>query len=165
MTMVCTRPGRPWIVAYKIPSVNGATKSPRPVESVVTWSPFENATVTPGVNLPFTSSTASVVRSPETIFLGTSRIRAFFAAGACCSFAIVTTGAANNNKPANFLLHAFMAAIVGENRAATKPAAHLLPRSLDFNCPPPAACASDHHVPKGLVANLPHKCSQLVSNQ
>jgi phosphoglycerate dehydrogenase-like enzyme len=44
--------------------------------------------VTPGVNRPFISNTANVVRSPEIIFRGTSRIRAFFAAGAGCSSVI-----------------------------------------------------------------------------
>jgi hypothetical protein len=47
--------------------------------------------VTPGVNRPFISNTASVVRSPEIIFRGTNRIRAFFAAGADCSSAAETT--------------------------------------------------------------------------
>jgi hypothetical protein len=46
--------------------------------------------VTPGVNRPFISNTANVVRSPEIIFRGTSRIRAFFAAGADCSSAVTT---------------------------------------------------------------------------
>ena len=59
----------------------------RPVELVVTWSPFEKATVTLGVSRPAKSRTASVVRSPEIILRGSRRMRAFFAGGGCCEWA------------------------------------------------------------------------------
>jgi hypothetical protein len=55
-------------------------------------SPFEKFTVTPGVNRPFTSSTASVARSPETIRLGSNNIRAPEAAGGVCR---ASAGSAN----------------------------------------------------------------------
>ncbi|PYT96094.1 MAG: hypothetical protein DMG36_01030 [Acidobacteria bacterium] len=50
---------------------------------------MEKVTVTPGVSLPFTSSTASVARSPETIRRGRSKMRAAVgeggAGGVCCT--------------------------------------------------------------------------------
>ena len=81
---VATRPARPIIEPKITPGFSGATKSARPVASVVNRSPFEKFTVTPGVSRPFTSSTASVARSPETIRRGSSRIRAPEAGGAGC---------------------------------------------------------------------------------
>src|SRR5262245_39931677 len=66
-----------------IPVFSGATNMARPVASVVRRSPLEKATDAPGVSLPFTSSTASVARSPETIRRGSRRIRAPEAGGAC----------------------------------------------------------------------------------
>src|SRR3989441_5860295 len=84
------RPGRPASEPRRTPGLSGATKSARPVASVVTWSPFEKLTVTPGVSRPPTSSTASVLRSPATIRRGRSKMRAADAAGAggiraCCA--------------------------------------------------------------------------------
>ena len=117
MISVGIRPGLPCMVAYSTPGVSGATKSPRPVEFVVTWSPFENAIVTPGVNLPFISSAASVVRSPAIIFRGTNRIRAFFAAGTCCPTVLPDHETANANS-ATCINREFMTAIVGENGTA-----------------------------------------------
>src|SRR5713101_2036534 len=67
------------------PGFRGATKSARPVVSVVTRSPFENFTAAPGVSRPFTSSTASVARSPETMYLGSKSMRAADAGGGCCA--------------------------------------------------------------------------------
>ena len=84
MTAVDTRPVRPAMEAKRTPGVNGATNRALPVASVVNLSPFEKLTVTPGVSRPFTSSTASVARSPETIRRGSKRIRAPDAGGACC---------------------------------------------------------------------------------
>src|SRR5208283_4546356 len=55
-----TRPLRPWIPPEIVPTFSGATNIARPVALVVNLSPLENTTVTPGVNRPFTSSTASV---------------------------------------------------------------------------------------------------------
>jgi hypothetical protein len=81
---VATRPERPAIEPKITPGFSGATNSARPVASVVSRSPFEKFTVTPGVSRPFTSSTASVARSPETIRRGNSRIRAPEAAGGDC---------------------------------------------------------------------------------
>src|SRR6266481_3154040 len=82
--VVATRPVRPAIDPKITPGFSGATKRARPVASVVNQSPFEKFTVTPGVKRPFTSSTASVARSPETIRLGSSTIRAPKAAGVDC---------------------------------------------------------------------------------
>src|SRR5207244_5681353 len=81
---VATRPVRPAIEPKITPGLSGATKSALPVASVVNRSPFEKFTVTPGVSRPFTSSTASVARSPETILRGSSSIRALDAAGGSC---------------------------------------------------------------------------------
>src|SRR5882724_9195583 len=78
--------------------------------------------VTPGVSRPFTSSTANVVRSPEIIFRGSSKIRAFFATGAGCSSAIAP---ALNVDAATIItmevVRSFIPAIVGENDIARKP--------------------------------------------
>ena len=84
ITAVLTRPVCPAMEAKRTPGVNGATKRALPVASVASLSPLEKLTVTPGVSRPFTSSTASVARSPETICRGSRRIRAPDAAGACC---------------------------------------------------------------------------------
>jgi len=73
--------------------------------------------VTPGVNLPFISSAASVVRSPVIIFRGTNRIRAFFASGTCCATARPDHETANNDS-ATCINREFMTAIVGENATA-----------------------------------------------
>jgi hypothetical protein len=67
------------------PGVRGATNKERPVVSVVSRSPFEKFTLTPGVNRPFASNTASVARSPDTIRRGTNKMRAPEADGACCA--------------------------------------------------------------------------------
>ena len=81
---VATFPVRPAIEPKITLELSGATKSALPVASVVNRSPFEKFTVTPGVSRPFTSSTASVARSPETILRGSSNIRAPEAAGGGC---------------------------------------------------------------------------------
>ncbi len=81
---VVTRPVRPGIEAKITPGFKGATKRARPVASVLSRSPFEKFTVTPGMSRPFTSSTASVARSPETIRRGSNNMRAPEAAGASC---------------------------------------------------------------------------------
>src|SRR5579883_1066457 len=62
-------------------ALRGATKKARPVASVVSLSPSENSTVTPGVRRPLTSRTASVARSPLTILRGSRRMRAEEAEG------------------------------------------------------------------------------------
>jgi len=82
---VATRPVRPAIEPKITPGFSGATKSALPVASVVNRSPLEKFTVTPGVSLPFTSSTASVARSPEMIFRGSSNVRAPEAGEGCCA--------------------------------------------------------------------------------
>ena len=69
------------------PGLSGATKSARPVASVVRRSPLEKFTVTPGVSRPLTSSTDKVARSPETICRGSSKMRAADAGGGCCATA------------------------------------------------------------------------------
>src|SRR5277367_872036 len=93
-TTAVTRPARPAMLPKITPGVSGATNNARPVASVFNRSPFENVTSTPGVSLPFTSRTANVARSPETICRGSSKIRAPDANGAagvlavaCCAFA------------------------------------------------------------------------------
>ncbi len=83
--VLVTRPVRPSILAEIVPGFSGATKSARPVVSVVTLSPFEKAIFTPGVNLPAKSRTAKVARSPVTSLWGKSKIRAPDAAGVCCA--------------------------------------------------------------------------------
>src|SRR3984893_4564991 len=70
------------------PGFSGATSKARPDWFVVSRSPLENATVTPGVRRPFTSRTANVARSPETIRRGNSKIRAPAGLGACCACAL-----------------------------------------------------------------------------
>src|SRR5271168_2193299 len=81
-TTEVTRPARPAMLPKITPGVSGATNNARPVASVFRRSPFENVTSTPGVSLPLTSRTASVARSPDTICLGNSKMRAPAAAGA-----------------------------------------------------------------------------------
>ena len=84
-TAVGTRPGRPSMDAKITPGVRGATNKERPVISVVSRSPFEKFTLTPGVNRPFASNTASVALSPDTIRRGNNKMRAPEAGGACCA--------------------------------------------------------------------------------
>src|ERR1700737_4443970 len=78
-------PPRPSIDAEMVRAFNGATNNARPLVSVVTLSPLEKTTFTPGVNLPLMSSTARVACSPETILRGSSKIRAPEAGGAAVS--------------------------------------------------------------------------------
>ena len=104
ITAVVTRPGRPAMEAKRTPGVNGATNRALPVGSVVSLSPLEKLTVTPGVSRPFTSSTASVARSPETMRRGSRRIRAPDAAGAsCCGRANEQSCATTQTIPRNKL--------------------------------------------------------------
>jgi len=65
-----------------VPGVKGGTNIARPVVSVVTLSPSDKTTLTPGVSRPFTSNTASVERSPVTNLRGSSKMRAPEGAGA-----------------------------------------------------------------------------------
>src|SRR5213082_2923095 len=89
------------------------------------------------------SSTASVVRSPEIIFRGTKRIRAFFAAGEDCSCALVRApgiSAIVNAADVSTVLNKvreFITAIVGENDSRRKAITTARPRHF----PPPTAAA------------------------
>ena len=114
---VATRPERPAIEPYITPGLSGATKRALPVASVVSRSPFEKFTVTPGVSRPFTSSTASVARSPETIRRGKSSIRAAEAAGAgrCAASQGEKKYAANQEKKSKNQRRKDMRGIVVEN--------------------------------------------------
>src|SRR6266850_5842676 len=120
ITAVVTRAVRPAMEAKRTPGVNGATKRALPVASVASLSPLEKLTVTLGVSRPFTSSTASVARSPETIRRGSRRIRAPDAAGACCcgranEESCATTQTIPRNKPNRKKRRKDMRGIVVEN--------------------------------------------------
>src|SRR6267154_447402 len=124
-TAVATRPVRPAIEPKITPGFSGATNNALPVASVVSRSPFEALTVTPGVSRPFTSSTASVARSPETMRLGSSNIRAPEAAGAAAGcWALVSsakTPAIRNRKSKTRPVRGKdMRGIVVENRMPMK---------------------------------------------
>ncbi len=84
---VATRLARPASEPKITAGFRGATKRARPVASVVTRSPLEKFTTTPGVSRPFTSSTASVARWPETILRGRRRVLAEEGAGGDCGAA------------------------------------------------------------------------------